>query len=80
MADDQPSNAVLSTKIDNIMATMAVNQALDHEAHVTIIAQVTKTNGRTTSLEKSRNMGMGILIFIVAVILPIIIAYISTHK
>ncbi len=74
--NDTPSNAVLAEKIDAMSKANAVYQTTNHEAQTVIIAQVTKTNGRVTMLEKSKNMFVGALIFANLIAVPIILAFI----
>ncbi len=77
MSDTTPSNAVLAEKIDSVSRVIDANQQLSHEAHNSILVQTTKTNGRVTALEKTKNMMLGALIFTNAILIPILIAYIS---
>ena len=75
MVEEHPSNAVLAEKIDAMAKANSVFQVGNHEAQNLIIAQVTKTNGRVTSLEKSKNMFTGALVLANLIAVPIILAY-----
>lgn len=77
--DDAPSNAVLLAKLDSMSAVVLANQASAHEANALILTQTTKTNGRVTSLEKTKWMFMGGLIFINIIIVPVALAAINRY-
>lgn len=77
--ENAPSNAVLATKIDAMAATILANQTRDHEIHTQILVQTTKTNGRVTSLEKTRNVLIGALGLANLIAVPVILAYILTN-
>lgn len=72
MSDDFPSNAVLEAKIDAMSATILANQTINAAGDALNLTQVTKINGRVSSLEKYKNMMVGALGIIVVLILPIL--------
>ena len=71
---EAPSNAVLEAKLEALANVINMNQQLSHEAHVAILVQTTKTNGRTTALEKARNIGVGMLLVMNILVIPVFIA------
>jgi hypothetical protein len=88
--EDAPSNAVLETKLDALKDAMLVgqqslreamlaDQLVNHEAHAAIIVQTTKTNGRTTNLEKFKNITIGFIIFLNLFVVPIAVAAIIKY-
>lgn len=79
MAEEAPNNAVLAAKMDAMTATILANQKVAHEIHTQILVQTTKTNGRVTSLEKTRNIMIGALGFANLIAVPVILAYILTN-
>lgn len=70
------SNEVLLAKLESMAAVVLANNTVNHEAHQSILAQVTKTNGRVTTLEKTKNMLVGGLLFINIIIVPIFMAFV----
>ena len=82
--ESDPSNAVLLEKLRALGDIIIANQVSNHEAHAAIIAQVVKTNGRVTMLEKAKNIGMGALIILHIIVIPVLIAlaisYFNNHK
>ena len=74
MAEESPSNAVLNAKLDALTNVITANQTANHESHNMIIAQTTKTNGRVTSLEKTKNIMVGALIILHVLVVPCLIA------
>ncbi len=79
MPEENPSNAVLLAKLDGLKDVVLANQVSNHEAQNVIITQTTKTNGRVTALEKSKNMLAGALILINVIVLPVLIALILKY-
>lgn len=76
MSDEAPSNAVLEAKLDAMSAIILANQTSDREVHALILSQTTKTNGRVTSLEKTRNIIIGALALANLIAVPVILAFI----
>lgn len=76
MSEHEPSNAVLMTKLENLRELIAANQVLNYEGHQAIIIQTTKTNGRVTALEKSKNMLAGAFLILNVLAVPVIVALI----
>ncbi len=74
MPPDSPSNEVLSTKLDALANIIVANQSANHESHNQIIAQTTKTNGRVTALEKTKNIMTGALLILHILVVPCLIA------
>ncbi|MFA6982128.1 MAG: hypothetical protein WC243_03850 [Patescibacteria group bacterium] len=79
MSDETPSNGVLLAKLEAMSAVVLANQTTNHEAQLAIIAQTSKTNGRVTALEKTKNMFMGALIFMNVIVVPIAVAAIIKY-
>lgn len=73
------SNEVLLVKLQSMSDIVLANNTMNHEAHVAILAQTTKTNGRVTELEKIKNMMMGGLLFTNVVVIPILLIFLSEY-
>jgi len=73
---DTPSNETLAVKIDALAAVIIANQEVINEKQALILAQTTKTNGRVTSLEKFKNIWVGVIIVVDLMILPLAMAII----
>ena len=67
------SNEVLLAKLESMADVVLANNTSNHEAHQAILVQVTRTNGRVTALEKTKNMLTGGLIFINVIVVPILL-------
>lgn len=74
--DDSPSNAVLLAKLEAMSDTVAANQVVNHDAHVALITQTTKTNGRVSALEQWKNIAVGVIIMINVIFVPIAVSVI----
>ena len=68
---DTVSNKVLLAKLESMADVVLANNSSNHEAHQAILVQTTKTNGRVTALEKTKNMLTGGLIFVNIIVVPI---------
>ena len=81
--EDSPSNAVLLAKLESMADVVLSNHISQKEyqdgnkaEHLAILAQTTKTNGRTTELEKKWSMMLGAVIFMNVIVVPIALALI----
>lgn len=79
MPEESPSNAVLLAKLESMAAVVLANQTMNHETDARLLEQVTRTNGRVTNLEKAKNMGLGALLLINVLVVPIVIALILNY-
>lgn len=74
---EEPSNAVIVAKLEALVEVVHNNALGNKEEHRAIFEQTSKTNGRVTSLEKSKNMLIGALIFMNVIIVPIALSVIN---
>ena len=77
--EEAPSNAVLEAKLDAMNEVILSHQRTNHESQTQILQQCLKTNGRVTSLEKTKNMLVGGFIFVNVFIVPIAVAMILNY-
>lgn len=73
----EPSNAVIVAKLEALTEIVHTNTIGNKEEHFKIFEQTSKTNGRVTQLEKSKNMLVGALIFVNVIIVPIALSVIT---
>lgn len=74
-----PTNGEISVMIKSFDANFKEFCASNKEEHIRIESQVQKTNGRVTSLEKTKYMAIGAIVFINVIIVPIILSYLNNH-
>ena len=79
MSDHEPSNAVLLTKLEGLHAMFLSYQVTNSQAQADIIVQTTKTNGRVSALEKSKNMLVGAFLLLNVFAVPVIVALILKY-
>ena len=66
-----PSNEALAVMIGSLDEKMVTYQDTNEQAHATALAQVIKTNGRVTTLEKAFWMIAGGLVIVSAIAVPL---------
>ena len=74
-----PTNGEIAVMIKSLTASFVEFTTSNKEEHNRIESQVQKTNGRVTSLEKTKYMAIGAIVFINVIIVPIILSYFSNH-
>lgn len=74
--EDSPSNAVLLTRLESMNDVILANQTVNHEAHVALLEQAMRTNGRVTKLESSKNVAIGFIMFANILVVPVAVALI----
>lgn len=81
MTETAVSNEVLLAKMESMSDVVLVNQlqvkefqGQNKEEHSVILAQVQRTNGRVTTLEKAENMLVGGLVLVNVIMVPVFLA------